>query len=162
MISLAAARVGDDGATCDALMDLMSVLSPVGLKREVLYLAGWFGALADNQTLGSVDAQAVDAALGRLAGMSLLTFSVDAATVTAHRMVMRVVRERLDAEGRLLSTIKRATDVIEYNAQSGSGDEMTDHMLSLAEHAESCSASKDTDLSEVRETLYSWIKIYPR
>ena len=37
--------------------------------------------------------EVVDRVLGRLAGASLLTFSVDGSTVTAHRLVTRVIRE---------------------------------------------------------------------
>ena len=37
----------------------------------------------------------VDEALGQLADASLLTFSVDDSTVGAHRLIMRVARERL-------------------------------------------------------------------
>ena len=37
----------------------------------------------------------VDRALARLAGGSLLTFSVDGSSVSAHRLVTRVIREQL-------------------------------------------------------------------
>ena len=36
----------------------------------------------------------IDEAIGRLAGASLLTFSLDDSTVSAHRLTMRVARER--------------------------------------------------------------------
>ena len=41
--------------------------------------------------------EVADRALARLAGASLLTFSVDGSAVTAHRLVMRVIRENLAA-----------------------------------------------------------------
>ena len=53
-------------------------------------------------------AEVVDEALWRLAGSSLLTFSVDGATVTAYRLVMRVIRERLARQGRLAATCQAA------------------------------------------------------
>jgi Tetratricopeptide repeat len=43
--------------------------------------------------------QKFDEALGRLMGASLLTFSVDGFTVSAHRLVMRVARERRARDG---------------------------------------------------------------
>ena len=46
-------------------------------------------------------AAVVDEALGRLAEWSLLAFSLDGQAVAAHRLVLRVVRERLAQQGRL-------------------------------------------------------------
>ena len=43
--------------------------------------------------------EVVDRVLARLAGASLLTFSVDGSGVSAHRLVMRVIRENLAASG---------------------------------------------------------------
>ena len=43
----------------------------------------------------------IDEALGQLAGASLLTFSVDGFTVSAHRLIMRVARERRAHDGTL-------------------------------------------------------------
>ena len=45
--------------------------------------------------------ESIDEALGRLANASLLTFSVDDSTVAAHRLTMRVARERQAEDGSL-------------------------------------------------------------
>ena len=65
-------------------------------------------AAAEHGQAGGVPAEVVDEALGRLAGSSLLTFSMDGGTVTAHRLVMRVIRERLARQGRLAATCQAA------------------------------------------------------
>ena len=76
-----------------------SVLSAAGVPRAVLHAAGQAGALGGPEQAGGVAAEVVDEALGRLAGSSLLTFSTGGGTVTAHRLVMRVIRERLARQG---------------------------------------------------------------
>ena len=90
---------GDRTGVCGAVMDLVAVLSAAGVPRAVLHAAGQAGALSGQA--GGVAAEVVDEALGRLAGSSLLTFSTGGGTVTAHRLVMRVIRERLARQGRL-------------------------------------------------------------
>ena len=67
---------------------------------------------------GGVGPEVVDEALGRLAGSSLLTFSVDGGTVTAHRLVMRVIRERLARQGHLATTCQAAAGLLEARAES--------------------------------------------
>ena len=75
--------------------------------------------------------------LGRLAGTSLLTFSVDGSSVTVHRLVMRVIRESLAARGALATVCAAAADALDgwpvadrYLASgpaSGPGHGGTDH-----------------------------------
>ena len=55
------------------------------------------------------DAAAVDAALERLAAWSLITWTVDGMVVQAHRLVMRVVRERTSAERAVLRTYREVS-----------------------------------------------------
>jgi len=57
-------------------------------------------------------------------------------------------------------TIERATEIVEYTAQLGQPvSDLTDQFTTLAEHVESCSAMARSELTEVRETLYSWINL---
>jgi hypothetical protein len=76
----------------------LSVLSAAGVPRALLHAAGQAGALSAQQA-GGLEPEVVDEALGRLAGSSLRTFSTGGGTVTAHRLVMRVTRERLARQG---------------------------------------------------------------
>ena len=105
LLALDAVRAGDGTGVCGAVMDLVSVLSAAGVPRTVLHAAGQAGALSE---AGGVGPEVVDEALGRLAGASLLTFSTGGGTVTAHRLVMRVIRERLARQGRLAAACQAA------------------------------------------------------
>jgi hypothetical protein len=73
----------------------MTSAAAAGVPGELLYAAGQTGALSRQDQAGEVPPEVIDEALGRLAGSSLLTFSVDSGTITAHRLVMRMIRERL-------------------------------------------------------------------
>ena len=94
------------------LLDLISLLSPQGVSRELLHLgppagvftaatAGAGSAAAQAPPHGSpaapaaIDEAAIDEALGRLADASLLTYGGDD-TVVVHRLTMRAVRERAE------------------------------------------------------------------
>lgn len=77
------------------LMGLMSVLAETGVRRELLSAA-----------VGSEEE--ADEGLGDLADASLLGFSVDRRSVIAHRLVMRVVRERLASGGGLAAVVHEA------------------------------------------------------
>jgi hypothetical protein len=82
------------------------------VRRDLLYDAGRAGVLADTEHGAVVSADLVDRALAQLAGRSLLTFSLDGVTVTVHRLVMRVVRERLARTGSLAAVCWAAAIVL--------------------------------------------------
>jgi tetratricopeptide (TPR) repeat protein len=107
VLSLRAAEARDPSGRCAALMGLISVLAETGVPRRVLHLAAGAGAAGGGQP---GDAE-VDAAAGELADASLLGFTLDD-SVVAHRLVMRVTRERLAAEGRLPAILAGAVQVL--------------------------------------------------
>jgi hypothetical protein len=78
-------------------MGLVAVLAETGVSRRLLHLAAETGVLG----AGPVGAGEVDAGVGDLADASLLGFTGDGGSVLAHRLVMRVARERLAADGAL-------------------------------------------------------------
>ena len=114
-LSVDAVTSADPTGLAAHLLDLISLLSPQGVTRELLYLgpsAGVFTTATAAATgaeagappprgapaaLPTIDEATIDEAVGRLADASLLTFGGDD-TVIAHRLTMRAVRER--AEGR--------------------------------------------------------------
>ena len=98
VLSLRAVQEDDPSRACAAVMEVMCVLSATGVRRDLLHAAGLAGTLRPETTLS---AAAVDEALGRLAEWSLLAFTVDGQVVLAHRLVLRVVRERLAQQTRL-------------------------------------------------------------
>ena len=124
LLALDAVRAGDGSGVCGAVMDLVSVLSAAGVPRAVLHAAGQAGVLGgleqagEPEQAGGVAAEVVDEALGRLAGSSLLTFSTGGGTVTAHRLVMRVIRERLARQGRLAAACQAAAAALQARAEA--------------------------------------------
>jgi tetratricopeptide (TPR) repeat protein len=107
-LSLDAVEERDRSGVVMRLMGLVAVLAETGVPREWLHLAAETGALGD----GGIGAAATDAAVGDLADASLVGFSVDDRSVTAHRLVMRVVRERLATDGGLPDMVDGAVGML--------------------------------------------------
>jgi len=100
VVALEAAAGGDPTGLCAGLINTVALLSAAGVSRKLLYAAGQRGLLHSGTGTAAGPAS-VDAALGRLASASLLTFSVDDTTVAAHRLTMRVAVERQAQDGTL-------------------------------------------------------------
>ena len=96
ILSLRGVEENDPSGTCAALMSLVSVLAESGVSRRLLYGAA---TAQSAERTSEFTAMAVDASLGRLAEASLVSFSLNDEAVSAHRLVMRVARERLIADG---------------------------------------------------------------
>jgi hypothetical protein len=165
LLSLDAARAGDGTGVCSAVMDLISVLSAAGVPRAVLYAAGQAGTLSKaKEAAGGVPPEGVDEALGRLAGSSLLTFSVDGGTVTAHRLVMRVIRERLAREDHLVGTCQAAAAALQTRAGSlrqawqdrSAYRDLVEQIMAVQEHSALCSGEADSELAQAILDLRLW------
>ena len=91
ILSLRGVEEADPSGNCARVIGWISVLAETGVSRRMLYA-----------TLGENEAAEMDAIVGRLADASLVGFSVDD-SIVAHRLVMRVVRERLEDDGKLLA-----------------------------------------------------------
>ena len=85
MLALDAALADDASGLGGRVLGMLALLSEAGLPR---------GLLADPAQAGAAVA---DGILGHLAGWSVVSFSVDGARVIAHRLVLRVLRERATA-----------------------------------------------------------------
>ena len=109
-LSLRAVEEGDPSGVCGRLMGLVAVLAETGVPRDLLHLAVGGGADTLGEGVGAavVDAAVVDAGVGDLADASLVGFTVDGGSVVAHRLVMRVARERLAAGGGLRAVVDGA------------------------------------------------------
>jgi hypothetical protein len=94
MLGLDAVAHDDPTGLCAGLINTVALLWASGVSRELLYAAGQQGLLQAPSPGIAAGAASIDEALGRLASASLLTFSVDDATVAAHRLTMRVAVER--------------------------------------------------------------------
>jgi len=117
LMSLDAARAGDAGDVCSGAVELMSVLSGAGVRRDLLHAAGQQGALGGRR----VAAPQVDAALEQAAGWSLLTFSLDGQVMLLHRLVADVIRDALTRRRRLAATCRGAASVLEARAEALAG-----------------------------------------
>jgi tetratricopeptide (TPR) repeat protein len=102
VLSLRSVEEADTSGRCGEVMGLVSVLAETGVSRRLLHLAASGVHSGEDEDLARVDA-----AVGVLADASLVGFSVDDAVV-AHRLVMRVARERLAADGGLTSAVAEA------------------------------------------------------
>jgi Tetratricopeptide repeat/Domain of unknown function (DUF4062) len=112
LLSLEAVQAGDDSGACSAVMDLLAVLSAAGVRRSLVYEAARVGLPGGEQPLAGLVPEVVDAALARLAGASLLTFSLDGSAVSAHRLVTRVIRENLAVSNSLLGVCEAAAKLL--------------------------------------------------
>ncbi len=115
LLSLQAVLADDQSGASAMVMAILSVLSAAGVRRDLLHAAGRADLLA-NGSGTEMSAATVDEALGRLADWSLLTFRLDSQAVVAHRLVLRVVRERLAQQGRLTPTCLTAARLLDTYA----------------------------------------------
>jgi hypothetical protein len=122
LLSLEAVRASDPAGACGGVLELLSVLSAAGVRRDLLHAAGQAGALAvgSGTEMGEV---AVEEALGRLAEGSLLAFSMDGQAVIAHRLVLRVVRDTVVQQGRLAAVCRTAAAVLYTRALALAGSQ---------------------------------------
>jgi tetratricopeptide (TPR) repeat protein len=117
-LSLDSVRADDRAGADTGIMEITSVLSARGLRRELLHDAGRAGVLTAGRERAEVPADLVDVALARLVERSLLTFSLDGETVIAHHLVRRVVRDALAHEERLTAVCRDAACVLRNRARS--------------------------------------------
>ncbi len=99
LLSLEAASAADRVGVSTGVMELMAMLSPAAVHRDLLRAAGQDGTLLGGGR--RVAAAMVDQALKRLNERSLLGFSLDGRAVSVHCLVARVVRGWLARRGRL-------------------------------------------------------------
>jgi len=170
LLALDAVRAGDGTGVCGVVMDLVSVLSAAGVPRAVLHAAGQAGVLGgpeqagEPEQAGGVPPEVVDEALGRLAGSSLLTFSTGGGTVTAHRLVMRVIRERLARQERLAAACQAAADALDARAGSleqawqdrPARRDLVEQILAVHEHAAPFAGEPGSDLTVAILRLRGW------
>jgi len=116
-LSIDAVTAAGPAGLCADLLDTICLLSQDGVSRQLLHAAAAAGILAG-------DAEAVDEALGALADASLIVFSGDGSTLTAHSLVMRVAAERRIRDGTLLAVGARTCRVLgAFRWSLGLGDE---------------------------------------
>jgi tetratricopeptide (TPR) repeat protein len=139
LMSLNAARAAAPDGVCAGAMELMSVLSGAGVRRDLLHAAGQKGVLAGGRRVAAAQ---VDAALDLAAGWSLLTSSLDGQVMLVHHLVAGVIRHGLARRRRLAAVCRGAASVLEARAEAlaGSPDrpavrDVTEQVAALADAA---------------------------
>jgi hypothetical protein len=162
LLSLESVRAGDDTGVCTAVTELLAVLSAAGVRRALMHEAARQGALeGDGQ--GELSPEVVDRALARLAGASLLTFSVDGSSVSAHRLVTRVLREEQARGNSLTAICTTASQLLDRLAEQldpaghknrSEVRDLAEQIMALYESSAGCSA--DSTLVRRMIQLRSW------
>ena len=164
LLSLDHVRAGADGDACTAVMGLLAVLSAAGVPRSLIHAAAEKGLPGRDGPLAALAAEAVDRVLARLAGTSLLTFSLDGSAVTAHRLVMRVIRENLGADGALPAVCGSAALLLERLAASrwenwhedrAATRDLVEQIMALDESAARCPPGGDLDRLMLRLQVWA-------
>jgi tetratricopeptide (TPR) repeat protein len=158
LLSIDTLKSADQAGLCLRLLSIVSVLSPDGVPRDLLYTGEPAETSAER-------ADAVDEALSRLAEASLLTFSGDdsSPTVIAHRLVMRVVRERAAHDGTLTSVGAEACELLALAAEPlgepwkhrPAARELVRQVIALTDHL-APQASADRQLAEALLARRGW------
>jgi RNA polymerase sigma factor (sigma-70 family) len=154
LLSLAAIRVADKTGMCTRVIEIMSVLSAAGVRRELLHVAGRAGVLASGGR--RVEAALVDRVLEWLSDRSLLTFSLDGHTVMMHRLVAQVVRDGLLRRRRLGTMCWVAASVLEAHAIAVAGSQdrpavmgIPQQVTALLDHLAELGGEADEELAEL-------------
>jgi len=155
VLALDAAADSAPSGLCQRRVNVVALLSAAGVSRELLYAAGQPGFL-QHDAEGLAGPPAIDEALGRLASASLLTFSVDGATVTAHRLTMRVAAERQAQDGTLTRSGASIAQLLKAVTQSlpepwqnrPAARDAIQQIMALHEHLAPHLGDQDTALPE--------------
>jgi tetratricopeptide (TPR) repeat protein len=164
VLALDAVADGDPTGLCRGLINVVALLSTIGVSRALLYAAGQQGLLQHDGSGTAAAPDGIDEALGHLASASLLTFSVDDATVAAHRLTMRVAVERQAQDGTLaglgaglaglLSVVARSLTEPWQN-RSATRDAVQ-QIMALHEHLAPYLGEQDAALAETLLRLRGW------
>ena len=164
VLALDAVADGDQTGLCSGLINVVALLSTVGVSRALLYAAGQQGLLQRPGTGMVAGPESIDEAVGRLASASLLTFSVDGATVAAHRLIMRVAVERQAQDGSLAGLGAGIAGLLLAVAQSlaerwknrPAARDAVQQIVALHEHLAPFLGGQDAALTETLLRLRGW------
>jgi tetratricopeptide (TPR) repeat protein len=140
LLAMEAASLADRLGVSIAVMELVAMLSPAVVHRDLLHSAGQAGTLLGGGR--RVGASMVDQALERLNERSLLGFSLDGQAVSVHRLAARVIRAGLARQGRLVTACRAAASAVEGSSTAlakhrnhAAVTEMAGQVAALAENA---------------------------
>ena len=111
LLALEAASYADRLGVSIRVMELVAILSPAVVRRDLLRSAGQAGTLLGGGR--RVAASMVDQALEQLNERSLLGFSLDGQAVSVHRLAAQVIRAGMARQGRLVPACRVAASAVE-------------------------------------------------
>jgi hypothetical protein len=160
LLAMEAASAADPLGVSIAVMELVAMLSPAVVRRDLLRAAGQAGTLLGGGR--RVAASMVDQALEQLNERSLLGFSLDGQAVSVHRLAARVIRAGLAPQGRLVRACQAAASAMEASfaalAEHGNHaavNEMAGQVMALAENAGAAPDDADEQLATTLTRLRS-------
>ena len=154
LLSLQAVRTADRTGVCSRIVEIMSVLSAAGVRRELLYAAGQAGVLASGRH--RVAAGSVDRVLKWLNDRSLLTFSLDAQTVILHPLVARVIRNELDRRQMVTAACEAAAFVLDVYSRALVGSQARRAIRGIPQQVTALVDSLAGPVTQVDEEL-AWL-----
>jgi Tetratricopeptide repeat len=167
LLSLYEVRASDERGVSNAILGLLTVLSPSGVHRGVLHAAGQAGLLSRSRSRSSVNADLVDRALAVLAKWSLVTLSLDGRTVVAHPLIRRVVRDQLARQHRLAAVFRAAAATldawageIEFTEDRAAMRDVTRQIKALLVDVARPASENDNELASLLLSLRFWALYY--
>jgi hypothetical protein len=140
LLAMEAASYADRLGVSIRVMELVAILSPAVVRRDLLRSAGQAGTLLGGGR--RVAASMVDQALEQLNERSLLGFSLDGQAVSVHRLAAQVIRAGMARQGRLVPACRAAASAVEGSAAAlakhrnhAAVTEMAGQVAALAENA---------------------------
>ena len=154
LLSLQAVRTADRTGVCSRIVEIMSVLSAAGVRRELLYAAGQAGVLASGRH--RVAAGSVDRVLTWLSDRSLLTFSLDGQTIVLHPLVARVIRNELDRRQMVTAACEAAAFVLDVYSRALVGSQARRAIRGIPQQVTALVDSLAGPVTQVDEEL-AWL-----
>jgi tetratricopeptide (TPR) repeat protein len=151
LLAMEAASVADRLGVSIGVIELVAMLSPAVVRRDLLRSAGQAGTLlgGGRRVAGSM----VDQALERLNERSLLSFSLDGRAVSLHRLAARVIRAGLARQGRLVTACRAAASAVDEAATAPAtprdhraARELIGQIMALLDNAKASADDADEEL----------------
>ena len=160
LLAMEAASYADRLGVSIALMELVAMLSPAVVRRDLLHSAGQAGTLLGGGR--RIGASMVDQALERLNERSLLGFSLDGQAVSVHRLAAQVIRAGLARQGRLgpagrvaASAVEGSVAALAQHPDHVAVMEMLAQVAALAENAGTAADEADEQVPTMLARLRS-------
>jgi tetratricopeptide (TPR) repeat protein len=114
LLAMEAASAADRLGVSIGVIEVVAMLSPAVVRRDLLRTAGQAGTLLGGGR--RVAASMVDQALERLNERALLGFSLDGQAISVHPLAARVIRAGLARQERLVRASQTAASAVEESA----------------------------------------------